>query len=106
MVTINLIDHTGVRHTVDVPPGTTVMHAAVDHAVPGIDGDCGGNRICGTCHVFVAGEWAAATGQRGGQEAEMVELIEGADDRSRLSCQITVTTALDGLVVHLPQYQQ
>lgn len=106
MVTIRLVEHSGVEHVVDVPAGTTVMRAAVDHDVPGIDGDCGGNCICGTCHVFVAPDWHGATGRPDGQESEMVELIEGANGRSRLACQITLTDELDGLVVHMPQYQQ
>jgi 2Fe-2S ferredoxin len=106
MITVTFVDHDGATRTVEVAEGTSVMAAAVDHGVPGIDGDCGGNCICGTCHVFVAPEWRAAAGGRNGQEAEMVELIEGSDGSSRLGCQIRLTPAHDGIVVRTPRFQQ
>ncbi|MGB7183579.1 MAG: 2Fe-2S iron-sulfur cluster-binding protein, partial [Burkholderiaceae bacterium] len=51
--TVTYIEHDGTAHAVDVPVGETLMRGAVDNDVPGIDGDCGGQCACATCHVYV-----------------------------------------------------
>lgn len=106
MTSISFIQHDGrVDRIDDVRPGTTVMEAAVKNAVPGIDADCGGACACATCHVYVSVDWVAAVGARTDMEQAMLEFAEGVQDNSRLACQIRVTDALDGLVVHLPEHQ-
>ena len=57
----------------DAPVGQTVMEAAVKHAVPGIDADCGGACACATCHVYVDPEWLAKTGDRNSMEESMLD---------------------------------
>ena len=42
MPKVTFIAHNGTPHTVDATAGLSLMRAAVDHNVPGIDGDCGG----------------------------------------------------------------
>ena len=64
MPQVNFITHDGSVHTVDVPVGTTLMRAATDNGVPGIDGDCGGQCACATCHVYIEAPWDALTGER------------------------------------------
>ncbi len=105
MPRITFVEHGGRRHVVDAKPGLSLMRAAVDHDVPGIDADCGGACACATCHVFVPPEWAAATGSPGTMEAEMLSFSAAVRPESRLACQITVTDALDGLVVTMPDGQ-
>ena len=105
MPTVIFIEHNGNRHEVDASNGASLMRAAVDHNVPGIDGDCGGACACATCHVFVEGDWAAKTGARTQQEDEMLNFAAELRDSSRLACQITVTDALDGLEVTMPEGQ-
>lgn len=97
----------GSRCTIDATAGDSVMSTAVRNGVPGIIGECGGNMSCATCHVYVDAEYAARVGPPGDLEDAMLDL--GASDRrdtSRLSCQITLTEALDGLIVTTPEDQQ
>ena len=77
----------------------TVMQAAKRAGVPGIEGQCGGFRACATCHVHVAEAWRAIVGPPGGEERELLELTDDPRPESRLSCQIPLSPALDGLVV-------
>ena len=105
MTKVSFIEHNGKRHEVNVPEGTTLMRAAVDNKVPGIDGDCGGQCACATCHVFVESEWLAKTGAQNATEAEMLDFAASTQPNSRLACQITLGPTLDGLVVRMPEGQ-
>ncbi|MGE3930778.1 MAG: 2Fe-2S iron-sulfur cluster-binding protein [Hyphomonadaceae bacterium] len=105
MPKITYIEHTGAEHVVDAANGQTVMEAAVKNAVPGIDADCGGACACATCHVYVDPAWTDKTGEASGMEQSMLDFANDVEDTSRLSCQIKVTDALDGLVVRLPNSQ-
>ena len=106
MTQIVFIDFEGTQRTVDARPGRSVMLAALDHAVPGIVAECGGGCSCATCHVYVDPDWIARVGEP--SESEQM-LLEGAvnepRETSRLSCQIIVTEALDGLRVTTPESQ-
>lgn len=105
MPTVTFITFSGTHHVLDVPVGTTVMRAATDHGVPGIDGDCGGNCACATCHVFIDPGWMSRTGPRTTVEDDMLNFAAELQDNSRLACQIALTDELDGLVVNLPEAQ-
>jgi ferredoxin, 2Fe-2S len=105
MPKITYIEHTGKEHVIDVADGMTVMEGAVKHAVPGIDADCGGACACATCHVYVDPSWAERTGKPSGMEQSMLDFAADVEPTSRLSCQIKVTAALDGLVVRMPKAQ-
>jgi len=105
MPKIIYIEHDGTRHEVDADVGTTVMNAALDNLVPGIDADCGGECSCATCHVMVANGWTDVVGGPGEAEKSMLDLNPESKSNSRLSCQIEVTAELDGLVVNLPEFQ-
>jgi 2Fe-2S ferredoxin len=105
MPKVTFIAFTGGAHTVEVPSGTTLMRAATDNRVPGIDGDCGGNCACATCHVYVEQAWLERLGERTATEEDMLNCVPERQDGSRLACQITLTDALDGLVVELPEAQ-
>ena len=109
MPKITYIQFNGVARVVDASVGSSVMRGAVDHSVSGIDGDCGGECACATCHVYIEPEWQAKVldqaGPPNGQEASMLSFAATTQDNSRLSCQITVTEALDGLVVRMPEGQ-
>ncbi|MEU2084754.1 2Fe-2S iron-sulfur cluster-binding protein [Streptomyces albus] len=95
------------ERTVEVARGTSVMRGAIAHDVDGIVAECGGNAQCGTCHVYVAQDRAAVLGPPAPDEDEMLDFTAcPRRPDSRLSCQLTVTDALDGLVVHLPERQQ
>ena len=98
-VTFILQDKTS--HTVEAEPGWKLMEVAVDNAIPGIDGDCGGEAACATCHVYVAPEWREATGERTPDEQAMLASTFGVRENSRLSCQIQTSDDLDGLSVEV-----
>ncbi len=106
MANITYIEHDGTDHVVDVKDGLSVMEGAIRAGVPGIDADCGGACACATCHVHVDSAWADAIGERSAMEEAMLDFAIGVDDKSRLSCQIKVSEALNGLVVRLPETQR
>jgi len=85
--------------------GLSLMRAAIDNNVPGIDADCGGQCACATCHVYVDAAWEAHTGARTTMENDMLNFAAVTQANSRLACQIPITDALDGLVVTMPEGQ-
>ena len=105
MAKITYIEHDGTEHVVDVKNGLTVMEGAVKNNIPGIDADCGGACACATCHVYVDEAWREATGSPEQMEEDMLDFAFDVRSESRLSCQIKVTEALDGLVVRIPEKQ-
>ena len=105
MAKITYIEFGGAEHVVDVPDGENLMEGALSNGVPGIDGDCGGNAACATCHCYVDEAWLAATGARTESETAMLELADGLMPNSRLACQIIASGAVDGMVVRLPETQ-
>ena len=105
MPRILFIRHDGTEHTVDAEVGKTVMQTAIDNMVPGIIGDCGGACSCATCHVYVDEAWFERLPKRSPEEEDMLDFAFDAKPTSRLSCQIKVEPALDGLVVRTPAYQ-
>lgn len=105
MPRVTFIEFNGAVHEVDAQAGASLMRAAVDHGVPGIDADCGGACACATCHVYVDPAWLARTGSRGEMEASMLGFAAAAQPNSRLACQIPMTEALDGIVLRLPDGQ-
>jgi 2Fe-2S ferredoxin len=105
MVSILFIEHDGSKHPVAVDTGGSVMQAAVSNGVPGIDADCGGSCSCATCHVYVNAQWLHKLEAINPTEEAMLSLSTDRQENSRLSCQIPVTEALDGLVVTTPEFQ-
>ncbi len=105
MPKITFIEHGGTEHTVDAETGSTVMEAAIENLVPGIEAECGGACACATCHVYVEDAWREPTGEPAEMEEDMLDFAFDVRDASRLSCQITVTDKLDGLVVRVPEKQ-
>lgn len=107
MPRITYVEHNGTAHEVEVADGLSLMEGATQNGVPGIDGDCGGNAACATCHIFIRPDWRAKLGTPGDMELAMVEMASGFDPQSsRLACQIRVSALLDGLVVDMPESQQ
>lgn len=105
MAKINFVDHNGTTRTVDVENGATVMEAAIRNAIPGIEAECGGACACATCHVYVDDAWIDKVGPASAMEEDMLDFAFDIRPGSRLSCQIKVSDALDGLVVRTPARQ-
>jgi 2Fe-2S ferredoxin len=105
MPKITYIEHDGAEHTVEAEIGATVMETALKHGVTGIVAECGGSCTCATCMVYVDEAWSGKVGQRSDEEEDQLDMAFDVRPNSRLSCQIKVTEALDGLVVRTPAYQ-
>ncbi len=105
MPTITYITHDGQTHKVEADSGSTVMEAAVRSMVPGIEAECGGACACATCHVYVDPAWRDTVGGPSPMEEDMLDFAFEVNEGSRLSCQIKITDALDGLVVKVPERQ-
>ncbi|PUE13325.1 MULTISPECIES: 2Fe-2S iron-sulfur cluster-binding protein [unclassified Limnohabitans] len=108
MITIHLQPHdpTQAVHTLQAQPGQSLMQAAVDANLTGIQADCGGLLTCATCHVVVSGDWLAKLPAMTGDEDGMLAFTaQTREPGSRLSCQIMLTQELDGLLVSLPANQ-
>lgn len=106
MAKLTIIDAAGTKMVLDVAPGTSVMEAAREAGIDGIVAECGGAMACATCHVYVEAAWRAAVGGASEMEADLLEFAASeAGEGSRLSCQIEMSEALDGLVVTLPEHQ-
>jgi 2Fe-2S ferredoxin len=105
MAKITYIESTGKEHVIEVKPGQSVMEGAVKNNIPGIDADCGGACACATCHVYVDDAWADKTGKASVMEESMLDFANDLQPTSRLSCQIIVSDAMDGLIVRMPENQ-
>lgn len=91
---------------IDAPLGASVRDVALAHGVAGIIGECGGQLMCASCHVYVDEAFLELLPARTEEEDEMLEST--ASERlpnSRLSCQIRLNAELDGLIVRLPAEQ-
>jgi len=106
MPRITFISADGTAQTVEAKIGDSVMQTAMAHGIDAITAECGGAMACATCHAYVADDWADRVGPAGETEADMLEFAAcEVKPTSRLSCQITVSESLDGLVLHLPEAQ-
>lgn len=105
MPKILFIEASGQEHTVDAKSGQSLMQAAVDNMVPGILADCGGYGNCATCHCYIDPAWTAALPTPEPLEKDMLDCAIDPQDNSRLSCQVLLTDALDGMMVRLPRSQ-
>jgi len=86
-------------------PGTSVMLLARRHDLSGILAECGGSCCCATCHVHIDASWMDKLDKMEDEERDMLEFADNVDEFSRLSCQIDITDKLDGLIVHVPEFQ-
>ena len=105
MPKITYIEHNGKSHIQEVSDGLSVMEGAVQNNIPGIDADCGGSCACATCHVYVDEKWFDKLPKKESAEEDMLDMAYQPNKFSRLTCQITVTDELDGLVVKMPSKQ-
>ncbi len=105
-ITLNLQAADGTEQRITGRTGKSLMQAAVSAGVDGVAADCGGCLTCATCHVIVDAEWAARLPAPAADELLMLDMTAAPRAAtSRLSCQIELTAALDGLRVRLPATQ-
>jgi 2Fe-2S ferredoxin len=107
MPKVHYVSADGESKEVETPVGTTVMSAALKNGIDGIVAECGGVCMCSTCHVFVDEKFFGRLPPASDTEEAVLEIsAEERQPTSRLSCQIKITDALDGLVVRLPAKQR
>jgi 2Fe-2S ferredoxin len=107
MPIVTYVSSSGVSQQVDVPSGMSVMQAALNHRVEGILGECGGNCMCATCHVYIDASFLSRIPPAKDNEKFMLSIAaEGPESSSRLSCQIKMTEELDGIIIRLPGKQK
>lgn len=105
MTKITILAFDGTRYDIEAENGSTVMENAIRNSVPGIEAECGGACACATCHVYVDDAWSEAVGAPEPMEEDMLDFAFDVRPTSRLSCQIKVRDALDGLIVSVPERQ-
>jgi 2Fe-2S ferredoxin len=105
MPKITFIRPDGSQQVLEGSVGQSVMQLATAHGITEIEADCGGACACATCHVIVDAAWAGRLPPLGVMEADMIEFAADVTPTSRLSCQLSITDALDGLTIYLPSRQ-
>ena len=106
MPTVTYNQPDGSQQTLDVAEGTTLMRAAVSNGIDGIIGECGGQAMCATCHIYVRPEYARALPEISDDEDEMLDCATAErTDASRLACQISIDEGITEIVVDIPAGQ-
>lgn len=97
MPRISVTDVGGQERDIDATAGLSLMENLQNSDVDGIWAICGGLMACATCHIYLDDESFERVGAPGPTETN---LLEGSGVRratSRLSCQIEVEAAHEGL---------
>lgn len=105
MPKITYVAFDGTETQVDAAVGDTLMSTALNNSIRGIDGDCGGNCACATCHIFIVDARGNDLGEVDDMEDAMLDMTATREGNSRLGCQITVTADMDGMIVRMPEAQ-
>ena len=105
MPTVTYVEANGQNHEIDIASGVSLMQGAVDNMIDGIVAECGGACACATCHCYIDDSWVAKIEPASEMEKDLLDCVTDPKDNSRLSCQVKMTDALDGLVIHLPESQ-
>lgn len=106
MPTIVFVQPDGIRREIEAPAGITLMEAARLNNVAGVVAQCGGACACATCHVYVDPAWLDRLEPLEDMEEGMLETAWEPRENSRLSCRVTLSATLDGLLVVVPARQQ
>lgn len=106
MIRLTFVTPDGARNDIEAPAGANLMEVAVANGIDGILADCGGNLVCGTCHVVVPERFQALLPEQSEMEREMLECVPYPQPNTRLCCQIALSEALDGLELLVPEAQR
>ena len=101
MVRVAFVTSDGERVGAEAPEGAVLLEVAQGAGMP-LEGTCEGQMACSTCHVVVEDDWFAQLPEASDDEEDMLDLAAGVTRTSRLSCQIVLTQALDGIEVRIP----
>ncbi|MDR5701603.1 2Fe-2S iron-sulfur cluster-binding protein [Agromyces aerolatus] len=92
----------GGEQVVEAREGESLMQVAVQAGVSAIEGECGGEMSCATCHVWIGDEWAGKLRRASQDELDLLEADDNFCDESRLGCQIKYTSEIDGIAARIP----
>ena len=101
---ISVTDRDGNKQILEADTNSTLMEIIRDEGID-IEAACGGCCACATCHVYINQDWVERLNPKEDTEEDMLDFAFDVKENSRLSCQISVTDELDGLVVNLPEKQ-
>ncbi|RYH02124.1 2Fe-2S iron-sulfur cluster binding domain-containing protein [Salipiger sp. IMCC34102] len=106
MVQLHFIQPDGTRTSIEAEPGRSVMEVVQSNGIAGIVAECGGSMACATCHAFIDEATIEKIGRSSDMEDEMLDFAATPRrDNSRLTCQVTVTDALEGAEIEIPAEQ-
>lgn len=103
MVLVYFQTYDGKKHSVDIPEGLSIMEGALQNDIAGIEADCGGACACATCHIYM--DTNIEVEKPSIAEEDMLDFAFNVQENSRLSCQILVTKAMEGMTILLPEKQ-
>ena len=103
MPQITVVNQSGEESSVDAPEGRTLMEVIRDNGFDELLALCGGCCSCATCHVHIDASFKDKLPEMSEDENDLLDSSEHRDENSRLSCQIPVTGALEGLKVTIAQ---
>lgn len=92
----------GAERVLDATGHANLMQVAVENDIPTIEGECGGDMTCGTCHVYLESTPEGYDAPRGADEEDMLEVVDAPTDASRLACQLPVSESVEGLRLRVP----
>jgi ferredoxin len=101
VVQVTFITADGARLAVEGAEGARLLEVGQGAGMP-LEGTCEGQMACSTCHVVIAPDWFARLKPASADEEDMLDLAAGVARTSRLSCQISLTAAIDGIEVRIP----
>ncbi len=99
-----ITDRSGKKSEIEYDSNFTLMETLRDNGYD-IEASCGGCCACATCHVYVDEKWCDKLPKAEEGEIDMIDMAHEPKKNSRLSCQLTVTEELDGLIVTTPEKQ-
>ena len=106
MPEITFIQSNGQTQTIKAKENQSIMHAALEHQIQGIEGVCGGCIACATCHIHIPEEWRSRIenqdNEQSEEEIDMLDMAPNKTENSRLGCQIKITKSLSGLKLYIP----
>ncbi len=106
MVSITFQSAQGDLQQIEAEAGLSLMAAAKANGVDEILAECGGSMVCGTCHCYIAEPWYSQLAPPGDMEREMLDYALHSQANSRLSCQIVIDDAMDGIKILTPPAQR
>ena len=103
MAQLVVVNHAGEETTIEAAEGRTLMELIRDNGFDEMLALCGGCCSCATCHVHVDAAFADKLPAISADEDDLLDSSDHRDGNSRLSCQLPVTEALDGMRIVIAQ---